>query len=100
MSVEASSIRLEGDGERRRYVYPFEDGAEAELTFLERPPGLITIEHTKTPSGHRGQGVATALVSRAVTDFRAAGHRVIPSCPFAYKKFKEHPEWADVLYRR
>ena len=49
---------------------------------------------------HRGQGVAAALVARAVGDFRAAGKKVIPACPYAYRKFDEHPEWADVLYRQ
>ncbi len=100
MTVDPEGIRLEASGDRGRYVYVFEDGSEAELLFFERPPGPVTINHTETPVQHRGQGVAAALVARAVEDFRAAGKKVIPDCPYAHRKFKEHPEWADLLYRQ
>jgi predicted GNAT family acetyltransferase len=100
MKIDPRSIKLEANGEKGRYIYRFDDGSEAELTFFERPEGLVTIDHTETPVPHRGQRVAEALVARAVTDFRAAKKKVIPACPYAYKKFKQHPDWADVLHRR
>jgi hypothetical protein len=100
MKIHQASIALEANGERGRYVYRFDDGSEAELTFFERPEGLVTIDHTETPMKHRGQGIAEVLVARAVGDFRAQGKKVIPACPYAYKKFREHPDWADVLHRR
>ncbi len=99
MNVDPQSIRIEAAPDRGRYVYDLPDGSQAELTFFERPRGVVTIDHTETPPRHRGRGVAAALVARAVEDFRAAGQKVIPACPFAFRKFKEHPEWADVLLR-
>jgi uncharacterized protein len=102
MKIDPRSIALQGGNgsEHGRYVYRFDDGTEAELTFFERPKGLVTIDHTETPVKHRGQRVAEALVARAVADFRAGGQKVIPACPYAFKRFREHPEWADVLHRR
>jgi predicted GNAT family acetyltransferase len=100
MSIDPGSIRLEGGRGGGRYVHRFADGSEAELTFFERPPGTVTIAHTGTPPRHRGQGVAATLVARAVEDFRAAGQKVIPACPFAASVFAEHPEWSDLLRRR
>jgi predicted GNAT family acetyltransferase len=95
--IDPKSIRVEGTPDRGRYVHEFPDGATAVLTFFEQPPGIVTIDHTETPRQHRGQGVAGALVARAVEDFRAGRKKVIPACPFAYRKFREHPEWSDLL---
>jgi hypothetical protein len=97
VNIDPSAIRIEGRPDGGRYVYALPDGLQAELTFFERPPGIVTIDHTETPPKHRGKGVAAALVARAVEDFRAARKKVVPACPFASRKFMEHPEWADLL---
>ena len=97
MTIDPKAIRIEGAPDRGRYVYDLPDGSEAELTFFEQPPGVVTIDHTETPPKHRSQGIAAALVARAVEDFRAAGKKVIPACPFAYRTFRKHPEWSDLL---
>ena len=99
MTVEASRIELEKRASGGRYVYSFPDGSEAEMTYVERQPGIVTITHTATPPRHRGQGVAAALVARAVRDFRAAGQKVIPACWFALEQFEAHADWSDLLYR-
>ena len=97
MTVDPRSIRIErGDG-RSRYVYDLPDGSQAVLDFFEVPAGVVTIDHTETPTKHRNQGIGGALVARAVEDFRAAGKKVIPACPFAYREFRHHPAWADLL---
>ena len=99
MSIEASGIRLEGGPRQGRYVYAFADGSEAEMAFVETAPSVVTITHTETPRQHRGQGVAAALVARAVQDFRADGRKVVPACWFAREQFHEHPDWTDLLAR-
>ncbi len=97
MTPNPRGIRHEGGTERGRYVHPFADGSEAELVYFERPPGVVTLIHTETPPQHRGEGAASALVARAVRDFRAAGKKIIPACPFAAAEFRRHPEYRDVL---
>lgn len=97
MAIDPHSIRLENGDGRSRYVYDLPDGSQAVLDFFEVPAGVVTIDHTETPPKHRDQGIAGALVARAVEDFRAAGKKVIPACPFAYREFRLHPEWADLL---
>src|SRR5688572_17754703 len=100
MIIDAGKIELERRGAGGRYTYPFPDGTVSEMAYVEDPPGVVTITHTGTPPRHRGQGVAAALVARAVADFRAAGQRVIPACWFARDQFRDHPEWSDLLLRR
>jgi predicted GNAT family acetyltransferase len=100
MKWESDAIRLETSGTRGRYSLPLDDGSTALLDFFEAPAGTVTIMHTETPPQHRGQGLAAILVERAVADFRAAGKRIIPACPFAARLFDRHPEWSDLRAKR
>lgn len=99
MILTPSILREEGRS-GGRYVRALPDGTRAELTYLETPPGVVTITHTGTPRQHRGQGIAASLVARAVDDFRAEGKKVIPACWFAREQFAEHPEWSELLFRK
>jgi predicted GNAT family acetyltransferase len=99
VSIDPNQIRLEGAAASGRYVYRFADGSEAEMAYAARQPGVVTITHTGTPPRHRGQGVAAALVAKAVADFRAAGLKVVPACWFVREQFDAHPDWADLLHR-
>jgi predicted GNAT family acetyltransferase len=97
MPADRQKVRLENGSGRSRYVYDLPDGSEAVLDFFEVPAGVVTIDHTETPAKYRNQGIGGALVAHAIDDFRAAGKKVIPACPFAYREFRLHPEWADLL---
>jgi predicted GNAT family acetyltransferase len=97
MAIDPDAIRVEGGQGKGRYIYQFADGMRSVLTFFEESVGTVTIDHTETPPRHRNQGVASALVARAVADFRAAGKKIIPACPFVYSEFRQHPEWSDLL---
>lgn len=94
--MSTREIRREDGESKGRYVV--RDGAdEAELTYSRAGEVLLIIDHTGVPDAFRGQGVGLALVSRAVEDARAEGHRIVPLCPFAAAQFRRHPEWHDVL---
>jgi predicted GNAT family acetyltransferase len=97
MSASPSSIRLETEGDRGRYVTALPDGTEAEMTYVEDRPGVVIILHTYTPPKHRGQGVAAALVKKAVEDFRAGKKKVVPACSFARRQFAENRGWSDLI---
>jgi predicted GNAT family acetyltransferase len=99
MSIDSEAIRLEAGSGHGRYSYPFPDGSEAEMVYVEQRPGVVAITHTETPPQHRGRGVAAALVARAAADFRRDGRKVIPACWFARQQFRDHPGWADLLFR-
>jgi len=99
MAIDPNDISLEDGGSKGRYVYRA-DGTEAEMTFTRAGEGLVIIDHTGVPDAFRGQGVGAALVTKAVADFRAAGKKVLPLCPFAAAQFRRHPEWTDLLQER
>lgn len=80
-----------------RYFMRLDSGHEAEMTYSKAGSDLVIIDHTGVPDAFRGKGAGLALVSRAIADFRAAGKKVMPLCPFAAAQFRRHPEWADVL---
>lgn len=99
MAIDPGEIRLEEGDSKGRYVYRVGEDA-AEMTFSKAGASLVIIDHTEVPDAFRGQGVGQALVERAVADFRAAGKKVLPLCPFAASQFRRHPEWADLLQQR
>ena len=83
-------IELEDHGQKGRYVMRAPGGEEAEMTYTSVGPHQVIIDHTGVPDSFRGQGAGAALVARAVADFRAAGKKVIPLCPFAAAQFKRN----------
>jgi predicted GNAT family acetyltransferase len=99
MAIEPADIELEDGASKGRYVYRVGDDV-AEMTFSKAGASLVIIDHTEVPDVFRGKGVGQALVARAVADFRAAGKKVLPLCPFAASQFRRHPEWSDVLQGR
>ena len=99
MDEADSEIQVERQGVRGRYVMPLPDSEPAELTFVEAAPGHMVIDNSWVPPRHRGRGVALKLVKRAVTDARANGVRITPTCGYVAAEFRHHPEWADVLKR-
>lgn len=99
MTINPGDIRLEEHASGGRYVLTLSDGSQADLSFARQSSRVVVITHTGTPPKHRGQGIAAAMVERAVADFRAAGQRVVPACWYARDQFAEHPEWSDLLHR-
>lgn len=91
-----SDITHTTSGNRGRYALAH-NGAEAELTWVERQPGLRDANHTAVPDAMRGTGAGLKLVERMVADARAEGFKIIPSCPFVAAMARRHKDWADVM---
>lgn len=68
------------------------DGEVAGISEYRLQPGEINFIHTEVSGAYKGQGLAGRLVEFAVTDARARGLRIIPSCSFVRKWISEHPE--------
>ena len=53
--------------------------------------------HTEVDDANEGQGLAAVLVAHALDDTRAAGLRVVPTCPYVKRFVARHPEYADLV---
>jgi predicted GNAT family acetyltransferase len=74
------------------------DGALlAQITYPEREPGVVEIDHTFVDQSLRGQGMAGKLMEAAAAELRRSGRKAVPTCSYAAAWFEKHPEWADVL---
>lgn len=80
------------DNAARRQYEITEDGHTALLRY-ERTPGTINLIHTEVPPELRKRGLAERLVRTALETARAAGDRVIATCPFVKAYLKRHPEY-------
>jgi len=90
--------------EQSRYVLldRGENGAGAEEIGEERyldVEGASRTErifyHTVVSPAYKGQGLASVLVRFAVEDAIAAGHAVVPVCPYVAAWLPKHPEYAE-----
>ena len=53
--------------------------------------------HSETPPALQGKGYASALAKFGLERDKAAGRKVIPSCPFVKTYIERHPEYAPLV---
>jgi predicted GNAT family acetyltransferase len=73
-----------------------EGGAIAFLTYRMKD-GAVEYVHSETPPELRGRGLAGALAKFALERDKAAGRKVIPTCPFVKTYIDRHPEYAALV---
>ncbi|WP_405651933.1 GNAT family N-acetyltransferase [Streptomyces sp. NBC_00019] len=64
-----------------------------------RTPELIAFLHTEVRPEFEGRGIGSALARTSLDEARAAGLRVLATCPFYAAWIARHPEYADLLYQ-
>lgn len=95
MAVEVKDVP-----EAKRYEARVDGEAEiAGVADYLRTAELIAFLHTEVPPAHEGKGVGSALARTALDEARAAGLRVLPTCPFFAGWIARHPEYQDLLYQ-
>jgi predicted GNAT family acetyltransferase len=75
------------------------DGHEdtvAALTYDQKAPGTMIIEHTEVDKALRGRDVGDQLVFEAVEFARAKNLKIMPVCSFARAVFEMKKEYQDV----
>ena len=72
-------------------------GERAGVIVYERRDGAIDLQHTIVRPEAEGNGVGSALIRFALDAARAAGERVVPSCPFVQAYLERHPEDRDLV---
>lgn len=80
----------------RTFLLNGEGRLVAEVTYPEEN-GVAVMNHTFVDPSLRGQGVADRLVKSAADALRSGGYKVRPTCSYAIRWFKTHPEYADLL---
>lgn len=90
------AVEVRNDTEQSRYEVLVDDTV-AGFADYELGDGTVELPHTVVDPGHRGQGLAERLVVAALTDARAAGRRVIPTCSYVADYVRRHPEHQDLL---
>ncbi len=64
-----------------------------------RKGNRIYLTHTEVPAELEGQGIASDLVKKVLTDIQQKELKVVPLCPFVDKYIKRHPEWEFLIYK-
>ncbi|MGQ0464463.1 MAG: GNAT family N-acetyltransferase [Sporichthyaceae bacterium] len=71
------------------------------LAILDYRPvrGRLILQHAETAPGHHGNGYGSRVVKAALDDIRARGGLVEPVCGFVRRFLRDHPEYADLVFR-
>ncbi len=91
------SITVHHDEPARRYELHDGDELAALVDYRVRPDGALDLVHTETRPGFERRGLAGEVVGWALDQVRAAGGRVVPTCPFVATYIERHPEYADLV---
>jgi predicted GNAT family acetyltransferase len=73
------------------------DGKVAGFVRYVRHPDHLDLVHTEIGPAFEGRGLAAKLVAGVLADVRAAGGRIVPSCPYVAAYLKKHPDQADLV---
>ena len=84
------------DKEQSRYEVHL-GGETVAIADYVKQPGIVSFTHTETFLPHRGQGLAGAMIDRALRDAREEQLEVIPFCSFVADYVGEHPEFLDLV---
>lgn len=77
--------------------YEIEIDGRLAVAEYEMAAGRQVFTHTLVPPELRGQGLAEALVRRALEDARTAGRKIVPACSYVAKFVERNPEFAKLL---
>ena len=92
------AVTKEANAHGGRYVAKIAGIAdEAELTFTQRGPALVSADHTGAPDSMKGTGAARALVDLMIADARKNGFKIIPICLYVRAQYAKNPDWRDVM---
>ncbi|KRA26054.1 acetyltransferase [Microbacterium sp. Root61] len=58
--------------------------------FVPDARGRLVFPHTEVDPAFKGKGLASVLVSQAMTDVASRGETVVPQCPFVVRYLREN----------
>lgn len=91
------STSISHDSTAQRFTLSV-DGQQAGTLDYSRGGGIVSITHTFTDPGHRGQGIAGALTAHAVDELSEQfGEAINPACPYVAHWFEQHPDKQHLL---
>lgn len=73
------------------------DGVRAGLAAYVDRDAQRVFHHTEINPEFGGRGLGTTLIAAALSDTRAAGKRIVPSCSFVAAYVDKHDEYRDIV---
>jgi predicted GNAT family acetyltransferase len=93
--TESQPIVVDNPAENRFEVVL--DGEVAGFSEYRRTGSAVAFTHTVIDPGFEGRGLGSTLASGALDATRAAGHQVLPFCPFIRGYIQRHRGYLDLV---
>ncbi|KAI9025410.1 GCN5-related N-acetyl-transferase-domain-containing protein [Hyaloraphidium curvatum] len=93
---------VEWDAPNSRFVLRLGPGGQKDEAVLEYEDlgGTWDMQHTFTPTAHRGNGYAEIVTTKAIETARKEGKKVVPSCWYVRGYLDKRPDIAKELLDR
>jgi uncharacterized protein len=73
------------------------DGEKALVGYSKESDGTLNLVHTEVPAKFQSKGFGSELVKQTLEQIKAAGNKIVPSCPFIAAYLERHPEYESLV---
>ncbi len=96
MSTPEPTVEVVDNADQRRFEVHVDGAMVGKADYVVSGEQVIFM-HAEVDPEWQGQGIAQELARQSLDAVRAAGHRVVPQCPFYIVYLRRHPEYADLV---
>ena len=90
-------LEVKNNEELSQFEAKLGGGEKALVGYRTEEDGALNLLHTEVPPEFEGKGVGTRLVRETLEQIKAAGKKIIPSCPFIAAFIKRHSEYSGLV---
>ncbi len=98
-STAAPEVAVRANGVEHRFEL-YVDGAPAGFVAYQLQDNTYALTHTEIDPEFEGRGLGSTLISGALDQIQAAGHLVVPVCPFVLSFLRRHKEYLVLVPAR
>lgn len=88
----AAQVTVVDNAGKHRFEIHIDGELAAFSRYREEEPGIFAFSHTETLPQFAGRGLATTLIADTLRQLDAAGHQLLPYCPFVNSYLRKHPD--------
>jgi predicted GNAT family acetyltransferase len=96
---EKLTVIVTEDPQRSGFIGTLEDGTYVGGAYYAVRGDIKVFNHTEVDPAYEGRGIGGQLAQAAMEGVRAAGGKLIPTCPFIVAYLDKHPQYDDLLAR-
>nr|XP_054752140.1 protein NATD1-like [Lytechinus pictus] len=91
-SSQSKDLNVNHNCEEQEFYIELDPPDRAILDYDRLSDGSVDMHHTGVPTSYRGRGIAAILAKAAFSHFTSEGTKMMLTCTYLQKYYKEHPD--------